>query len=83
MIERSNCATTSAAAAGSNTSIARISPSAALIASLLRVASRASSMIAARTASLTTTILISRSYLVANSQSRWSWPGTAITAPVP
>ena len=35
------------------------------------------------TASLTITILISKSYLVANSQSRSSWPGTPISAPVP
>ncbi|CQR22109.1 Uncharacterised protein [Yersinia enterocolitica] len=27
--------------------------------------------------------LIGKLYLVANSQSRASWPGTAITAPVP
>jgi hypothetical protein len=29
------------------------------------------------------TCLIGRPYLLANSKSRSSWPGTAITAPVP
>jgi len=45
--------------------------------------SRCSSAMASRTSAGTTTILIGSSYLRANSQSRSSWPGTAMTAPVP